>query len=96
MESIEGILRSGDRRMLHYLASVSWRDGVSSAEVARRCGLGKSESGLRRRRHGRYGHVERRGKEHTLGIIRLKVPIEDRRSEVRKIEGKIWWKTEEY
>ena len=36
----EDILRKCDRRMLRYMARVKWQDGVSSEEVARRCGLG--------------------------------------------------------
>ena len=36
----EDILRKCDRRMLRYMARVKWQDGVSSKEVARRCGLG--------------------------------------------------------
>ena len=35
---LEGILLSCDRRMLMYMAGVTWRDRVRSAEVARRCG----------------------------------------------------------
>ena len=35
----EDILRKCDRRMLRYMARVKWQDGVSSEEVARRCGL---------------------------------------------------------
>ena len=36
----EDILRKCDRRMLRYMARVKWQDGISSEEVARRCGLG--------------------------------------------------------
>ena len=36
----EDIVRKCDRRTLRYMARVKWQDGVSSQEVAKRCGLG--------------------------------------------------------
>ena len=36
----EDIMIKCDRRMLRYMAGVNWQDGVSSEEVAKRCGLG--------------------------------------------------------
>ena len=41
-----------DRRMLRYMAGVTWRDRVRSAEVARRCGVRESGDVLRVRRLG--------------------------------------------
>ena len=32
-------MRKCDRRMLRYMAELKWQDGVSSKEVAKRCGL---------------------------------------------------------
>ena len=55
----EDILRKCDRRMLIYMTGVKWQDGVSSEEVAKRCGLGDI---LERTRQGRlqwFGHVRR-------------------------------------
>ena len=60
------ILRKCDTRMLRYMARVKWQDGVSSEEVARRCGLGYI---LERARQGRlrlFGHVRREGEEGVL------------------------------
>ena len=45
---------------------VKWQDGVSSEEVAKRCGLGDI---LERTRQGRlhwFGHVRREGEEGVL------------------------------
>ena len=36
----EDIIKKCDRRMLRYMTGVKWQDGVSSEEVAKRCGLG--------------------------------------------------------
>ena len=36
----EDIVRKCDRRMMRYMAGVKWQDGVSSEELAKRCGLG--------------------------------------------------------
>ena len=36
---LESILLSCDRRMFRYMAGVTWREHVRSAEVARRCGV---------------------------------------------------------
>jgi len=36
----EDIIRKWDRRMMKYMAKVKWQNGVSSEEVAKRCGLG--------------------------------------------------------
>ena len=38
-EKIASILTSCDRRMMRYMAGVTWRDGLRSEEVAERCGL---------------------------------------------------------
>ena len=51
----EDILRECDRRMLRYMASVKWQDGVSSEEVARWCGLGDI---LERARQGRLNGLD--------------------------------------
>ena len=65
----EDILRKCDRRMLRYMERVKWQDGVSSEEVARRCGLGDI---LERARHGRLQwlwHVRREGEEGVLSKV---------------------------
>ena len=60
---LEGILLSCDRRMLRYMAGVTWRDRVRSVEAARRCGVRELGDVLRVRRLGWFGHVVRRGGE---------------------------------
>ena len=57
---LEAILLSCDRRMLRYMAGVTWRDRLSSAEVARRCGVRELGDVLRVRRLGWFGHVVRK------------------------------------
>ena len=37
----EDIIRKCGRRMMRYMAGVRWQEGVSSEEVAKRCGLGE-------------------------------------------------------
>ena len=66
MGNDKDILRKCDRRMLRFMAKVKWQDGVSSEEVARRCGFGDI---LERARKGRlqwFGHVRREGEEGVL------------------------------
>jgi len=62
----EDILRKCDRRMLRYMARVKWQDGVSSEEVAKRCGLGDILETARQGRLQWYGHVRREGEEGVL------------------------------
>ena len=64
---LEGILLSCDRRMLRYMAGVTWRDCVRSAEVARRRGMRELGGLLRVRRLGWFGHVVRREETEILG-----------------------------
>ena len=64
---LDGILLSCDRRKLRYMAGVTWRDRVRSAEVARRCGVRELWDVLRVRRLGWFGHVVRRGETEILG-----------------------------
>ena len=64
---LEGILLSCYRRMLRYMAGVTWRDRVRSGEVARRYGVGELGDVLRVRRLGWFGHVVRRVEMGILG-----------------------------
>ena len=48
-----------DRRMLKYIADVSWKDKVNSEEVAKRCGLKEIQEKMRQRRLQWFGHVRR-------------------------------------
>ena len=64
---LEGILLSCDRRMFRYMAGVTWRDRVRSAEVARRCGVRELGDVLRVRRLGWFGHVVRREETEIFG-----------------------------
>ena len=61
---LEGILLSCDRRMLRYMAGVTWRDRVRSAEVTTRCGVRELGDVLR---VGWFGHVVRREETEILG-----------------------------
>ena len=61
------ILLSCDRKMLRYMAGVTWRDRVSSLEVAGRCGVRVFGAVLRGRRLGWFGHVVRRDEAEILG-----------------------------
>ena len=63
---LEGILLSCDRRMLRYMAGVTWRDRARSAEVARRCGVRELGDVLRVRRLGWFGHMVRREETEIL------------------------------
>lgn len=75
---IERILVSCDRKMLRYMAGVTWRDQVSSEEVASRCDLLELHSLLTRRRLRWFGHVERRDVDEALGVVRT-MEVEGRR-----------------
>ena len=54
---LESILFSCNRQMLRYMARFTWRDYVSSLEVATRCGVGELGSVLRVRKLRLFGHV---------------------------------------
>ena len=75
---LEGILLSCDRRMLRYMAGVTWRDRVRSADVARRCGVRELGDVLRVRRLGWFGHVVRRGETEILGKTQRVVALGQR------------------
>ena len=62
----EDILRKCYRRMLRYMARVKWQDGVSSEEVAKRCGLGDILETARQGRLQWFGHLRREGEEGVL------------------------------
>ena len=55
----ENILTGSDRRMLRYMADVSWTDRIPSVEVAKRCGLTDIQGKMRQRRLQWFGHVRR-------------------------------------
>ena len=38
-EKVEDILKHCDRKMMRYMAGVSWTDRIPSVEVVNRCGL---------------------------------------------------------
>ena len=56
--------------MLRFLAGVSLRDRLSSAEVARRCGLKEISDLTRVRRLQWFGYVKRRGEGEPLAVVR--------------------------
>ena len=63
----EDIMRKCDRRMLlRYMTGRKWQDGVSSEEVAKRCGLGDILERTRRGRLQWFGQVRREGEERVL------------------------------
>ena len=43
------IMKKCNRRMLRYITGVKWQDGVSSEEVAKRCGFGDIRKELGRK-----------------------------------------------
>ena len=57
--------------MLRYKAGVTWRDRVSSLEVAGRCEVRELGAVLRGRRLGWFGHVVRRDEAEILGKTQL-------------------------
>ena len=63
-------MRKCDRRMLRYMAGVKWQDGVSSKEVAKRCGLGDIQERIRRERLQWFGHVRKKGEEGALRKVK--------------------------
>ena len=74
-ENVKNILIRGDRRMLRYMAGVTWRDGLSSAEVATRCGLKKIDVLFYKARLRWFGHIKRREDNDALARIgRVEVP----------------------
>jgi hypothetical protein len=56
---VEDIMKHCDRRMLRYIAEVSWKDKVNSEEVAKRCGLKEIREKMRHRRLQWFGYVRR-------------------------------------
>ena len=69
-QRLEQCIQSCDRRMLRFLAGVSLRDRLSSAVVARRCGLKEISDLARVRRLQWFGHVQRRGEGEPLAVVR--------------------------
>ena len=67
-------MTSYNRRLLRLIAGATWKDGLRSEEVAKRCGMETLNVLLRRKRLDLYGHVRRRGQEEPLGkILELQV-----------------------
>ena len=91
-QRLEQCIQSCDRRMLRFLAGVSLRDRVSSAEVARRCGLQEISDVARVRRLQWFGHVQRRGEGEPLSVV-YGWQVEGRRPRGRP--KKSWTKTVE-
>ena len=54
--------------MVRYMTGVKWQDGVSSKQVAVRCGLRDKYENIRQGRLQWFGHVKREGEE---GILRI-------------------------
>ena len=68
---LTSILLGCDRKMLRNMAGVTWRDHVSSLEVAGSCAVRELGAVLRGRRLGWFGHVERRDETKVLGKTQL-------------------------
>ena len=77
-QRLEQCIQSCDRRLLRYMSGVSLRDGVCSAEVARRCGLREILEVVRVRRLQWFGHVKRKGEGEELSLV-LNWHVEGRR-----------------
>ena len=75
-DRLTAVLTTCDRKMLRYMTGVRWDDGVTSREVAERCGLSELEDKLRRSRLRWFGHVVRSDDQ---GILRraeqFQVPV---------------------
>ena len=69
-QRLEICIQNCDGRMLRFLTGVSLLDRVSSAEVARRCGLPKIADAARVRRLQWFGHVRRRAEGEPLSVVR--------------------------
>ena len=91
-QRLETIICGCDRRMLRYMAGVSLRDRVRSAEVAQRCGLQQMEEILRARRLSWFGHVVRRPDEDVLSEV-VNMEVDGRRPRGRP--KKTWLATVE-
>ena len=68
---LEEVLIRTDRRMVRYMARVTWESGLLSEVAARECGLGGLEESLRRRRLRWFGHVMRREEGDVLQQVML-------------------------
>lgn len=47
MKKVEEVLMKCDRQMLRYITSTTWKDGMSSAIVTKRCGVKEQSFALR-------------------------------------------------
>ena len=65
----EDIMRKCERRMLRYMTGIKWQDGISSEEVAKRCGLEDIQERIRQGRLQWFGHVRREGEEGVLRMV---------------------------
>ena len=83
-----GVLRTCDRRMLRYMAGVGWQDGVTSGEVAERCGIKELELKLRQGRLRWFGHV-RRSEDSTAHMVE-EMEVAGRRPAGRPKQT--WWR----
>ena len=62
-------MKKCDRRMLRYMTGVKWQDGVSSEEVAMRCGLRDIQERIRQGRLQWFGHVNKEAEEGILSMV---------------------------
>jgi hypothetical protein len=76
-QGLESVFVSCDRRILRHMVGVTWRDGVSSVEVAARCNVKELSVVLRERRLRWFGHVMRREGAGALGRI-MEMEVEGR------------------
>ena len=68
-ERMKGVLRACDWRMLRYIAVVRWQDGLSSEQVARRCGVEELEMQFCRGILSWLGYVMRAGEDSRVKMI---------------------------
>ena len=68
-QRLEDVLIKCDRRMLRRMAGITWRDDISSVEVARRCRVKQLDVVLREKRLRWFGHVVRREGTGPLGRV---------------------------
>jgi hypothetical protein len=77
-KKLEDVLIGCDRRMLGYMAGITWRDRVSSVEVSWRCAVGELRGVLKIRRLMWFGHVRRGDEDGVLSRV-VNVEVEGRR-----------------
>lgn len=78
-----------DTSMLRYIADITWRDSMSNAALAERCGVKELNCTLGSRRLTWFSHVTRRDRS-EVECQKLESLFEDHQVDQRGPEGKVW------